>query len=82
MTTAITAGSIKSRPKPADRRPFGKGASVFSRERWAPYGDYDNDNECPYLGDLCVLCEIKNRGRKSEVRGRKSEIGRRKNNLF
>ncbi|MBW1785265.1 MAG: hypothetical protein JRK53_01400 [Deltaproteobacteria bacterium] len=26
------------------------------RESWAPYGDYDNDNECPYLGDLCVLC--------------------------
>ncbi len=27
------------------------------RESWAPYGDYDNDNdnEWPYHGDLCAF---------------------------
>ena len=37
------------------------------RESWVPYGDYDNENECPCLGDLCVLCERKSTSAQHET---------------
>ncbi|MBW1817021.1 MAG: hypothetical protein JRJ60_07660 [Deltaproteobacteria bacterium] len=42
-----------------------------------PYGDYDNDNdnehECPYLGDLCVLCDRKPTSAKPVTRNAQHE---------
>ncbi|MBW1818589.1 MAG: hypothetical protein JRJ60_15715 [Deltaproteobacteria bacterium] len=43
------------------------GREYAVRESWVPDGDYDNDHEWPYLGDLCVLCESKkSRGRNEQ----------------